>query len=106
MKEFREVKYKKFTIENFVCEWHFNGKSWKSKSWIIHSPYVLEHSGIHLPLHCENEYGEELKDFKTLQQAKDYIDNYLAPKKVEIRIKHLDEITAVVKEEFRKERDD
>ena len=96
--------YKGITIEEFPLEWHYDNQTWNTISYIIHSPYTLEH-GTPLPLYCENEYGEHL-EFKTINEAEEYIDNYIVAKKVKLMVKHGDEITAVVKDEFRKEKEE
>lgn len=102
------VDYKGFTIEHFPIEWHYNDKVWDQDGYIIHSPYYLQNNSekpkIYLPLYCEDEYGEVL-NFKTLDDAKNYIDDYILPKKGKIKVKR-DECHFELLPEYRKEKDE
>lgn len=99
------IQYKGFTIEKltFGVEYPLddfvNGKPNNEVdyiAYIIHSPYVLKNSGFHLPLYCEDEDGNVI-DFKSLEEAKNWIDKY--KDKFKIKIKHGDEIHAEIIEE-------
>ena len=102
------VDYKGFTIEHFPIEWHYDDKVWDQDGYIIHSPYYLQSNSekpkIYLPLYCEDEYGEVL-NFKTLDDAKNYIDDYILPKKGKIKVKK-DECHFELLPEYRKEKDE
>lgn len=102
------VDYKGFTIEHFPIEWHYDDKVWDQDGYIIHSPYYLQNNSekpkIYLPLYCEDEYGEVL-NFETLDDAKNYIDDYILPKKGKIKVKR-DECHFELLPEYRKEKDE
>ena len=108
-----DLVYKGFTIEHFPMEWHYADKTWDQDGYIIHSPYYLQSTSekpkTYLPLFCEDEYGEVL-NFKTLEDAKNYIDNYIVPKKGKIKIKApyggSDEVHFELLPEYRKEKED
>ena len=103
-----DVDYKGFTIEHFPIEWHYDDKVWDQDGYIIHSPYYLQSNSekpkIYLPLYCEDEYGEVL-NFKTLDDAKNYIDDYILAKKGKIKVKR-DECHFELLPEYRKEKDE
>ena len=105
IKKQADVNYKGYTIIHFPVVWKFNDKNYDQESWLINSPYYLTLDNgqkMYLPLYTEDEIGEVV-NFDTLQQAKDYIDNYLITNKTKIEIKHRDEVHAVVKDEFRQD---
>lgn len=102
-----DVEYQGYTIVHFPYTWTYQDTTWDVDGWIIESPYYLEIKGQrhYLPLYPEDESGNDLS-FKTLEEAKNYIDNYLVTDKVKLVIKHRDEVHAEVKDEFRNDLDE
>lgn len=95
------VEYKGWEIEYFPYDIQYKDEESHVNAWIIRSPYYLtnhKEERFYLPLFCEDEYGRDI-DFETLEQAKEYIDEYIVPQKGEIIIKHRDECHYVIKEE-------
>lgn len=91
-------KYGKYSIVHFPIDFEIDGTSHHVESYIIQSPFVLDNdSNYRLPLRAENEAGEEIT-FKTLEEAKAWIDKYDGKYKLEF--KYGDEIHAVIKDEF------
>ena len=125
--EFKEVKemiekqpnveYKGFTIEHspmglvvdFTPDNLNKEHEMEIEGWFIHSPYYLQSNPnkerIYLPLFCEDEYGNVIS-FETLDQAKKYIDDWMASKKGKIKLKgwKKDECHFEILPEFRKEK--
>ena len=90
-----DVEYKGITIEHFPLTWTLNGETWDEDGWVIKSPYYIQSSSdkpkTFMPLYCENEKGEVI-NFPKLEDAKQYIDDYIVTKKGKIKIKHGDEV--------------
>ena len=92
----KNIEYKGFVIEHFPIQYEIHGEKFENDGYIILSKYKLG-EGLFLPLYCELPNGE-VSNFKTLEEAKAWIDNY--GNNYEIVIKHGDEIHAVPKEKF------
>ena len=111
------VEYKGFTIEHspmglvvdFTPDNLNKEHEMEIDGWFIHSPYYLQSNPnkdrIYLPLFCEDEYGHVL-NFETLEQAKKYIDDWMASKKGRIKLKgwKKDECHFEILPEYRKEK--
>lgn len=103
------IEYKGFTIEHSPMEMHYGDDSWDVDGWYIHSPYYLqstpEKEKFYLPLFAEDEFGV-VQNFKTAEEAKEYIDKWIVTKKGKIKLKgwKKDECHFEILPEFRKEK--
>ena len=102
------ITYKQFQIEHFPYTMQYGDKEEEINAWVIKSPYYIGGQNgkprYYMPLYCEDENGEVI-DFDTLDQAKKYVDDYLVPRRVKIRIKNRDEVHAVVVESLNEDID-
>lgn len=100
------ISYKGINIEHFPLKWQMGDKEWNQDGYIIKSPYYLQSTPnkpkTYLPLYCEDESGEVI-NFDTLDDAKNYIDTYIIPKKGKIVIKHGDEVHYELKDKLNDE---
>lgn len=96
------ITYKQVQIEHFPYQMQYGDETEDIDGWVIKSPYYIGGQNgkprYYMPLYCEDEDGEVI-NFTTLDQAKKYIDDYIEPKRIKIRIKHGDEVHAVVIEQ-------
>lgn len=91
----KKITYKGYNIDHFVYTLNLVDKEVGPIDGYIILSNTKIGDDLYLPLYCENEEGEVL-DFKTLDEAKDWIDKYDG--KYTIEIKHRDEIHAVINE--------
>lgn len=105
------IDYKGFTIEHSPMEMHYGDEKQDIDGWYIHSPYYLQSNSnkekFFLPLFAEDEFGV-VQNFKTAEEAKEYIDKWMVTKKGKTKLKgwKKDECHFEILPEYRKEKEE
>lgn len=105
------IEYKGFTIEHSPMEMYYGDEKQDVDGWYIHSPYYLQSNPnkekFFLPLFAEDEFGV-VQNFKTAEEAKEYIDKWIVTKKGKIKLKgwKKDECHFEILPEYRKEKEE